>query len=228
MNFKLLFLLLLLLPIVYGVTPGDDYTLTNFSRCYGDIEVKLRGVKQIEVGDYSFKDCNIKQGNLWSCPCAQDKNNVILQTKNTIENVYDIVVQYYIKPYINNPENDLSIENLNHNNRRVLNFNNINVAFPIIEERHKFSFVDIDISVSNTFIFIGVLLLLMVGVIYGIYYFVMYFLMHDDNIIDGENLIGDTYDEKGRKSKQALKLSEDIGKHKVITDEDVDDFIRNI
>lgn len=119
-----------------NIKAGEEYTLTSITQCYGDVELNIRGVTPIAGGEYQFSGCTEQGANAWRCPCIEDgPTDVKLQTKTTTANTYDVALEYYIAPKLDetNPTNGSTpTQNalLNDNNRRTVAVGNIAVSSP--------------------------------------------------------------------------------------------------
>jgi hypothetical protein len=84
---KLLYILLLLLMIPFGV--AYEYQLFNIS-CEGDANVKFN----MPLNGSQVKGCNLNE-TVWSCPCNTNQTIIILETnKTTVEG--NVRLQYYL------------------------------------------------------------------------------------------------------------------------------------
>ena len=71
---------------------GSVFPLMEISHCSGDILVKVRSKNKLAEPDFILPNCNL-QGALYHCRCL-NPTSLVLQTKATTRNSYDVVVQY--------------------------------------------------------------------------------------------------------------------------------------
>ncbi len=130
---KLIILTVVFLCLIYTIsayTAGEVYTVTNVSKCYGDLQVKVRSSDGIVDDEYSIVDCGTDDDNLWTCSCNDDGNGIQILTNANITNVYDITVEYYIAPLVDN--DNIS----NDSNKRTKQFTNI--GFKSVKKEEPF------------------------------------------------------------------------------------------
>lgn len=159
---KLILFILIILCIfnVHAIDSGDSYQVANIIRCYGTVDIRIWGKSNI-TNDFNFKDCVQTEKDKWQCECNTNNNTyIILQTLNTTYNIYDIVIQYFIQPKVKIEEGQYDI---NSDNKRTLNFNNI-IVTPKIEKKEiiKFKMPDFNLAgilMVGIFIFVTSLLI---------------------------------------------------------------------
>lgn len=108
-----------LIQLVNGYTAGELYTVTNITKCYGDLQIKVRGSDDIQDGEYDIVGCQ-KENDLWTCDC-ESVNSVNILTKDDTNNVYDITIEYYVAPITGDNTSVVTDED----NKRTKQFTNI-------------------------------------------------------------------------------------------------------
>ncbi len=137
----LIALLLLVTQAVYGIDAGENYELLVIPFCVDNIIIKVR--QQINVDDYFFVDC-IKDDKFWNCSCDKEvATKIIFRTNLNATNIYDIVVEYNLdRERRSYTAGNLTPIVVDDDNRRTLNFNNINInAKPV--EKKKFQLPEV-------------------------------------------------------------------------------------
>ena len=142
-------ILLCLIHIINAYTAGEVYTVTNISKCYGNYNVKVRSSDGIVDGEYSIVDC-IGKDNLWTCSCNDNGNDIQILTNADITNVYDITVEYYIAPLVDN--DNIS----NDSNKRTKQF--INIGFKSIKKQEPFKLPELEDEVVIVSVIGGIIL----------------------------------------------------------------------
>lgn len=141
---------------VQAVPAGTEYTVTNIQKCYGNIQIKLRG--EFNITNIEFPKCTYNENNLWICPC-RNPTNIKFNTENITRGKFNLAIQYNIaKPTGSGVDQQDVI--------RTKQFNNIVIGPPIKRpfEWPTFSFG------STAFIVIAILfgISAVAGVIYTI------------------------------------------------------------
>ena len=194
-----LILIILSIPNVNAITGGDDYLLTNISYCEGEYQIKARAFDSGHPEDINFQNCVGNINKSWFCFCGENIP-VMIQTKNTTDNTYDITVQYYLQLY--KEEKTPEDSSYNHNNRRVLQFNDIKIK----PKKQVFSFPTISKASGMGIIsFVGIIF---IAIVYGLYRLF-----------------------KGFFDKEDVKITPKIDKYKdkkEPKDDAIDQFIKNI
>jgi len=186
MNKKILLLIVLLLvPIVSAVNINEDHELSVINRCYGNVEVKVRSIYNEMENDYYLVDCNRANTTSWTCVCNTNGKTSIWFVSHT-ESIYDIVIEYYIEPVTHN-------ERIDSNNRRTLNFNDLNFG----KDKTRTPFVMPTIKQAN--IIFVVVFIIVAGLSFLVYLIVKKVITSEDNLID------ESEKEKRRKEKEKLK-----------------------
>jgi len=132
--------------------------IAEINKCYGNVTLKVSSENGIKDGEYTFANCDKNKNNTWNCDC-NNLSNVILESGNETNNVYDIIVEYYIAP------------DKNDDNKRTYRHNNIKLSpEEKVKEPVKLpTFNDgwiIGIIIGGVF---GGILLLIVGIIYWLF-----------------------------------------------------------
>ena len=186
---------------VLAINSGENFKVTNIERCYGIVDIKIWGIVNTSNDGFSFSGCEKVGYDRWKCNCIEDNNTpIILETKNYTNNIYDVVVQYYIAPGIKYDYN-----------RRTTNVNNIRVGPKPIEET-KFTFKLPDINIAG--VFIVAVIMLIVSLILVTYYI----WKHIINDKEEEQNTGMGYFIKKRHKPKELKTG----------DNDIDNIIKNM
>jgi len=203
---KLLFFLFLLIcsSFVYAIDSGEDIQIVNIVKCYGVIDIKLRGIINITNNEINFKECEQVNNDMWRCNCKQYNTPIILETKNYTRNIYDVIVEYYISPkvYVRPGEHDV-----NDDNRRTYRANNIKVVPETIKEK-TFNFVLPELNITFIFIVAIIILIFTLG-------FIIYFVWTNINNIEEDSITG--YMNKKRHIPKELKTG----------NKEIDDIIKN-
>jgi len=154
--------ILLILPC-YAVEPGEKYIVKNIDKCYGEVKIKIRGEVDIQRDEYNFEGCKQPTTNFWKCACQQENTPIILSTKNTTKNIYDIVIEYYILPSAERGQIIREGEIIHDEGLRTLQFPNIGIGMePKKEVKERFKFPSLPEAGSLTII-IGVIVLVLAG-----------------------------------------------------------------
>lgn len=107
---KYLFMVLLILiamPIVHAVTyeSGTETLIYNITKCDGPVVINIKPVNPIVSGDLIVKSCYKKSNLLWNCNCINNKA-IIIQTKESVNNVFNLNIEYYTKYFkVNKTDN---------------------------------------------------------------------------------------------------------------------------
>ena len=96
--------LVLIGGVVTALDAGDRYSVKTIEQCVGQIQVKARTNQPSNGSEYKFLGC-VYNGTYWFCDCG-NPSTVIFLTDNGTTNQYDIVLEWYEKPYDNNIEQD--------------------------------------------------------------------------------------------------------------------------
>jgi len=168
----------LFIQCVSAIDAGESYTLKTIN-CYDDASIKVRGEDNISRGEYIINDCKEEHINFWKCPCNNGEPlSIILSTKNTTKNVYDIVLEYNV---LSEKDRGTIVREgvvIHDEGKRTDNFNDIYVGMkPIDKIKEKFKMPEIP-GGWNFIMMVGVIL----GVIIftgGIIYLFIRFLFTD-------------------------------------------------
>ena len=125
MKYKLLLILLLVLPFVYS----SSYVLHNVPLCEGVVQVKDTS----SASGYDLEGCSRKD-EMWTCPCKSEPFDIILEYTAKQYTGYKFVVQYYIG------------DNNNDDNRRTHSYEGLDLTPRVPEPKDKFSFPEIQIG----------------------------------------------------------------------------------
>jgi hypothetical protein len=93
---KKLLIILFLLPVVFAVPAGTDYTLYSVPKCTGSITVSVEASKTINAEEYNLKSCTKNSSTQWSCPC-NNPFDIILNTRINTINTYSFTVNYQVE-----------------------------------------------------------------------------------------------------------------------------------
>jgi len=166
---------ILLIQCISAIDAGTDYTLTTIN-CYGNVVIDVRGETPINRSEYSFKGCSELKKNYWSCNCINGNNlPIILLTKNTTKNIYDIVLEYYISPESDRGTIVRDGVIIHDDSKRTDNFNDIYVGLKPIEiVKEKFKMPELPGGWS--FIIMVIVIVAIIIFIIGIGYLFVKFL----------------------------------------------------
>ena len=155
----------------------NHYDILKIEKCYGEVQVKIRGKNTPIEKQYKFADCTkhkIEQFyEYWNCDCKDNKFDVNLIVGENVTNEFDVVVEYYI-------DKERSL-----NGQRTFNLNNLNVDEfeEPKEERRVVTMPELTMGIG---IIIAVVLVAMLFIFGIIFWWVFKFLSSRE-----ENKIGD-------------------------------------
>lgn len=108
-----------------GLNSGEVGEIYNLPQCYGDVDVRIRGVNDVlNYNEYAIIECEYardlsQKEHLLKCPCKRSSSSLFLQTLPSTNNTYDFVIQYNVLPDISDS-----------NGIRTINVNNVDVRVP--------------------------------------------------------------------------------------------------
>jgi len=202
-------ILVLMLPIVYSINAGEDWTIFNVAECYGDINIKVR--QNNKTDDYLIKDCSHVNKTRWICKCNKDNTPIVLQTFNTTKNIYDIVLEYYRKPtyYLNELDKQQY--------KRTENLNDIKVGYEIKPVKKSiFEWPEIKTSTMSIIIFIIFILII---IIFCIIYIISKIILNDE-----ENKIEKTRDVSDSLAPYKIEPNND----EKLSKNEINEYIKNL
>lgn len=157
---------LIMIFTVFSLPAGEQNNLSVIEKCYGDIQLKLKG--NISNEDISFKDCNYNENNIWLCKC-KNPTLITFTTLPEVRNNIDVILQYNLYK----PEGD-EIEQ--QNALRIKKVSNLIIEEPK-PEPFNFS-ISSEAAINGGIVLLIVLLLFIL--IVGFVMYKLFFTMDDD------------------------------------------------